>query len=187
MDYSKEMAKMVGSNEFSRLLGPDANKKIMKYSELKSVNDLNDLLLPQDYRIILIETKNNVGHWTAITRNDNLIVWFDSYGLAPDQEFEFIHVKMQQILVEQGKPLTKLINKWIGANTIKFQQQKEGINTCGRHCCLFLYAFLHGFSLKQYQNQMVMEKQQTGLTYDEIVCYCTKSFKLIYIIVLKKK
>ena len=59
MDYSKEMAKMVGSNEFSRLLGPDANKKIMKYSEVKSVNDLNDLLLPQDYRIILIETKND--------------------------------------------------------------------------------------------------------------------------------
>ena len=101
---------MVGSNKFSRLLGPDANNKIMKYSELESVNDLNDLLLPQDYRIILIETKNNVGHWTAITRNDNLIVWFDSYGLAPDQEFEFIPVKMQQILDEQGKPLTKLIN-----------------------------------------------------------------------------
>ena len=151
MDYSKEMAKMVGSNEFSRLLGPDANNKIMKYSELESVNDLNDLLLPQDYRIILIETKNNVGHWTAITRNDNLIVWFDSYGLGPDQEFEFIPVKMQQILDEQGKPLTKLINKWIGAatslpgmqgaaknkikinyNTIEFQQQKKGINTCGR-------------------------------------------------------
>ena len=87
---------------------------------------------------------------------------------------------MQQILDEQGKPLTKLINKWIGAatslpgmqgengkfnyNTIKFQQQKKGINTCGRWVTSFLYAFLHGFSLKQYQNEMVMEKQQTGLT-----------------------
>jgi hypothetical protein len=49
MDYSKQMAKMVGSNEFSKMLGPDANNKIMKYSELESVNDLNDLLLtPQD-------------------------------------------------------------------------------------------------------------------------------------------
>ena len=44
-DYVKQMANMVGSNEFSRLLGPDANKKIMKYSELESVNDLNDLFL----------------------------------------------------------------------------------------------------------------------------------------------
>ena len=41
MDYSKEMAKMIGSNDFSLLLGPDANNKIMKYSELESVNDLN--------------------------------------------------------------------------------------------------------------------------------------------------
>ena len=49
MDYSKQMAKMVGSNEFSKMLGPDANNKIIKYSELESVNDLNDLLLtPQD-------------------------------------------------------------------------------------------------------------------------------------------
>jgi chromatin remodeling complex protein RSC6 len=179
MDYSKQMAKMVGSNEFSKMLGPDANKKIMKYSELESVNDLNDLFSgPQDYRIILIETENNVGHWTAITRNNNLIVWFDSYGLAPDQEFEFIPVKMQQILDEQGKPLTKLINKFKGKfnyNTIKFQQQKEGINTCGRWVTSFLYAFLHGFSLKQYQNEMVMEKQKTGLTYDELVCECTKA------------
>ena len=179
MDYSKQMAKMVGSNEFSKMLGPDVNKKIMKYSELESVNDLNDLLSgPKDYRIILIETTNNVGHWTAITRNNNLIVWFDSYGLAPDQEFEFIPVKMQQILDEQGKPLTKLINKFKGKfnyNTIKFQQQKEGVNTCGRWVTSFLYAFLHGFSLKQYQNEMVMEKQKTGLTYDEIVCECTKA------------
>ena len=195
MDYTKQMAKMVGSNEFSKMLGSDANNKIMKYSELESVNDLNDLFSgPKDYRIILIETNQNVGHWTAITRNNNLIVWFDSYGLAPDQEFEFIPVKMQQILDEQGKPLTKLINKWIGDvvstknqrfwvqnkgkfnyNTIKFQQQKEGVNTCGRWVTSFLYAFLHGFSLKQYQNEMVMEKQKTGLTYDEIVCKSTKA------------
>jgi hypothetical protein len=178
-DYSKQMAKMVGSNEFSKMLGSDANNKIMKYSELESVNDLNDLFSgPKDYRIILIETNQNIGHWTAITRNNNLIVWFDSYGLAPDQEFEFIPVKMQQILDEQGKPLTKLINKFKGKfnyNTIKFQQQKEGVNTCGRWVTSFLYAFLHGFSLKQYQNEMVMEKQKTGLTYDEIVCICTKA------------
>ena len=32
MDYSKEMAKMVSSNEFSKMLGSDANYKIMKYS-----------------------------------------------------------------------------------------------------------------------------------------------------------
>jgi hypothetical protein len=51
---------------------------------------------------------------------------------------------------------------------------KDGINTCGRHCCLYLYAFLQGLNLKEYQNEMVMEKQKTGLSYDELVCECTK-------------
>jgi hypothetical protein len=56
---------------------------------------------------------------------------------------------MQQILDEQGKPFTKLINKWkqngkFDYNTIKFQQQKEHVYTCGRWVTSFLYAFLHG-------------------------------------------
>nr|WPF46682.1 MAG: putative cysteine protease [Lake Baikal virophage 9] len=183
IDYSKQIGKMVASNEFERLLGKNANSKIMKYSELDSVNDLNDLLSePQDYRIILIETKQNTGHWTCISKNNTNIVWFDSYGLAPDQEFEFIPVKMQQILDEGGKPLTKLLTKFKSNskgkwtyNTMKFQQLKEGINTCGRWVTLYLTSFLHGLSLKEFQNVMVMEKQKTGLTYDEIVCECTKA------------
>ena len=73
---------------------------------------------------------------------------------------------MQQILDEQGKQLTKLINKWkqngkFNYNTIKFQQQKEHVNTCGRWVTSFLYAFLHEFSLKQYQNEMVRPNGET--------------------------
>jgi len=36
--YSKEMAKMVGSNDFSKMLGSDANNKIMKYSGFEDKN-----------------------------------------------------------------------------------------------------------------------------------------------------
>jgi hypothetical protein len=180
--YSKEMAKMVGSNDFSKMLGSDANNKIMKYSGFEDKNDINEVI-PESrgYRIVLIETKHNTGHWTCLVRYDEkTLVWFDSYGLAPDQEFDFIPVKMQEILDEQAKPLTRLLKnfKSIGGkynyNTIKFQQQIDGINTCGRWVTSYLYAFLHGFSLKQFQNEMIMEKQQSGLTYDEVVVQCTK-------------
>lgn len=180
-DYSKLMEKMVASTDFSKMLGSDANNKIMKYSDLENKTNLIEVI-PESrgYRIVLIETKQNTGHWCCITRNNKNFVWFDSYGLAPDQEFEFIPVKMQQILDEQGKPLTRLLTKlkhdggdW-NYNTVKFQQMKDGINTCGRHCCLYLYAFLQGLNLKEYQNEMVMEKQKTGLSFDELVCECTK-------------
>ena len=120
----------------------------MKYSELENINDLNDILTEvKDYRIVLIESQYNVGHWTCITRNNDQYVWFDSYGLAPDQEFQFIPVRMQKILDEGGKPLTKLLiklkqngGKW-NYNTIKFQKQEPLINTCGRHVANYLYCF----------------------------------------------
>jgi hypothetical protein len=42
------------------------------------------------------------------------------------------------------------------------------------------------FSLKQYQNEMVMEKQQTGLPFDEIVYDCTKALNQ-YLLLLNSK
>jgi len=182
MLLKEQLSKMVGSNEFYKLLGKSVNTKIMKYSELENINDLNDILTEvKDYRIVLIESQYNVGHWTCITRNNDQYVWFDSYGLAPDQEFQFIPVRMQKILDEGGKPLTKLLSKlkqnggkW-NYNTIKFQKQETGINTCGRHVVNYLYCFLNfGFSLKDYQNAMITVRNETDLSYDEIVCECTK-------------
>ncbi len=104
--YSNQMAKMMSSDEFNKMLGSDASKHIIKYSDLEDKTDINDVI-PESrgYRIILIETKQNTGHWTTLVKfSNNIFVWFDSYGLAPDQEFEFIPVKMQQILDEQSKP-----------------------------------------------------------------------------------
>ena len=181
--YSNQMAKMVSSDEFNKMLGSDASKHIIKYSDLEDKTDINDVI-PESrgYRIILIETKQNTGHWTTLVKySNNNFVWFDSYGLAPDQEFEFIPVKMQQILDEQSKPLSRLLqtlktnNGTWNYNSIKFQQMKDGINTCGRWVTLFLFSFQQGYSLKDFQNEMVMEKKKTGLAYDELVVSFTQA------------
>ncbi len=60
-------------------------------------------------------------------------------------------------------------------NSIKFQQMKDGINTCGRWVTLFLFSFQQGYSLKEFQNEMVMEKKKTGLAYDELVVSFTQA------------
>ena len=180
--YSKELSKMVGSDDFHKLLTNDVNNKIMKYSDLDNINNINDILKINDYRIILIETNKNSGHWCCINKyNDNVIYWFDSYSLFPDQEFEFISPEMQKILDEDTKPLSKLLNKfkqdggkW-DYNKVKFQEQKDNINTCGRHVAFYLYCVLkYNYSLEDYQNTLISLKNKNKLPYDILICEFTK-------------
>ena len=95
-EYKKQLSKMVSNIEFKKMLGPEVNNKILKYPDLENINDLNEILTePKDYRIILILTQGNSGHWTTISLNNGKYVWFDSYSLKPDAEFDFISPEMQ--------------------------------------------------------------------------------------------
>lgn len=179
----KQLSKMVGSNEFQKMLGKDVNNKIIKYSDLESVNDLNDIMTDdKDYRIVLIETERNVGHYTALLKyNNKLFEWFDSYGLKPDAEFDFISPEMQSILDERTHILTILLNKillkkgrWI-YNQVKFQKQENGINTCGRWCSFRILMFMkYNYNLHQFQDFLIQRKKTSRLSYDNIICDFTK-------------
>jgi len=181
--YAKQLSKMVASNEFQKMLGPEVNNKIMKYSDLEGVKNLNDIMTePKDYRIILIETQRNTGHWTAILKyNDKYFEWFDSYGLKPDAEFEFISPEMQEILDERQHILTILLNKvllkggkWI-YNNVKFQKQAENVNSCGRWTTTRLYFFMKlNYNLKQFQDFFINWKKRTNLPFDVLVVEFTK-------------
>ena len=180
--YSKQLSKMVSNNDFKKMLGNSINNKIIKYSDFENIDDLNDILTePKDYRIILIETQKNTGHWCCLLKNNNCFEWFDSYSLYPDQEFEFISPEMQKILDEDNKPLSKLLNKfkqnggkW-DYNKIKFQEQKPNINTCGRYCSALIYLFLkYNYNLKQFQKYFFNLKKKTNIPYDILICDFTK-------------
>ena len=50
---NNEMAKMIASNEFCKMLGKGV--KVIKYSELENHSDINQVIPePKGYRIILI-------------------------------------------------------------------------------------------------------------------------------------
>ena len=180
--YGKELSKMVSNVEFKKMLGLEVNNKILKYPDLENINDLNEILTePKDYRIILILTQGNSGHWTTISLNNGKYVWFDSYSLKPDAEFDFISPEMQSILDEKDHVLTKLLNKAVSNggswtyNKIKFQLQEQGINTCGRYCAAYIFLFLkHNYTLEQFQQYFINWKNQTNLPFDILVCEFTK-------------
>ena len=73
----------LSDEDLRKLLGSDL--RILKYSELAEVRDLNELLTrPQDYCIILYEEVLDTGHWTGLLKYNGVFEHFDSYGVRPD-------------------------------------------------------------------------------------------------------
>lgn len=133
------------NDDLERYFGPTANMNIMKYSELADINAIEDVLPSNNsYKILLLETKLNSGHWIAIMRYNNTIEVFNSYGSKPSRhDFGYVP-KLTNLLLGQTEPyLNKLLDRALENKTFKiifnkrkFQKLKEGVNTCGRWCVL---------------------------------------------------
>ena len=55
-------------------------------------------------------------------------------------------------------------------NNIDFQSHNPNVCDCGKHVYCFIEGCIDGLNLKQYQTIMKQTKNQSGLSYDEIVC-----------------
>jgi hypothetical protein len=178
----KELVKQPLTNKDLELyFGPNINDNIVKYSEIASYANINDLL-PTDktYKIILIETKLNSGHWVAILRYNNTIEVFNSYGCKPSRD-DFCYVpKLTNLLLGQTEPfLNNLLNSTVKEgkfkivyNKKKFQKMKDDINTCGRwvtNRIIMMRDF--DLSLEDYIKFIEDAVKKTGLDNDYLVSY----------------
>ena len=67
MDVIKLINKALSDDDIGMTLGAGAS--IILYSELRHIDDLDDLLTKDmDYCIILYEDRPDRGHWTALSR-----------------------------------------------------------------------------------------------------------------------
>ncbi|MFM6255712.1 MAG: hypothetical protein ACKPEQ_42365, partial [Dolichospermum sp.] len=67
MDVIKLINKALSDEDIGTILGTDT--KIIKYSELRHIDDLGELLTKDlDYWIILYKDRPDRGHWTALSR-----------------------------------------------------------------------------------------------------------------------
>jgi hypothetical protein len=155
---------------------PDA--KIIKYSELSRYHMLTQLL-PQetDYVIILYEDSPNNGHWVCLLRYPRgpkgQIEFFCPYGLKPDGQLAWTSQSKRQLLGEGRKLLIPLLNccvQDVVYNPIKYQQEAQGVNDCGRHCVFRIKCLLDkGMDLDDYFEYMKQLENKLQLPADGIV------------------
>ena len=171
---NKELSYEVSNVDLKKKIKHDF--KLVLYPDLSNYSNIVDLL-PNSFSIlvILLEASGS-NHWTALIRQNNILIYFDSYGKKWDGEFYLIPKNVQIQKGEQNHYLTTLLNNAakqgfkLQYNNIDFQSTKNGIDTCGKWIICFCNACIDGLTLKQFQNIMKETKQQSGLSYDVIVC-----------------
>jgi len=152
MNILKTLTTPMGDDDIEKYL---KNAIVIKYSELKNYNNIEDLLkLPKSYAILLYENEPNNGHFCCIMRDKyNNIVYFDSYGHAPSEPLLW-NSKEQNIQLGQDKPyLNILLDKTdlpVYYNGYQFQNDNSDIATCGRYCVSVIKAMKEGISLAEF-------------------------------------
>lgn len=149
------------------------NARIIKYSELKHINNINELFLNSKVCFILIEFNYNIGHWVLCIKNNDTYEYFDSMGGRPD-EIEWIPLNKIKILYGDNEPkyLSNLFyksNKDIIYNSVKLQSNHT--STCGRFALFRAMCFFNDINLFYFRKILYKIKKNTNLNYDEIISF----------------
>ena len=166
----------LSDDDIRTLLG--SGVKIIKYGDLSDYDDLGALLpSPVDYCIILYEQSPNSGHWTGLLKYDGRYEHFDSYGVAPDTELQWINIKMRRALDQVTPYLSNLLKKESYVyNTVKYQSKDHDINTCGSHVVHRLHCLRSkNMTLAMYHDYMERLKKDSQSSYDYIVAEFVKN------------
>jgi hypothetical protein len=145
--------KMKSSLSDSDLIAMTEGKcNVYEYKDILQFDNIDQMLQPFGCCIILYETAERFGHYTAVLKQGNTIEFFDSLALKPDWQLLFVDKKKRKHLGEEKPHLTYLMldspykliyNKW------KFQKFDKNVSTCGRWVALRIC--LNYIPLKKFQ------------------------------------
>ena len=133
------------------------NTNIIQHKNLQKYNNIEQILKNNACIIFYDHTSGNIGHWCCLTRRNNLIEFFDSYGRNIDYP-KYIHGRKPYL-----KDLLKNSNYIVTYNPYNFQ--KGGVSTCGRHVVTRIL-FKH-YPLERYKKMM------DNINSDELVSFLT--------------
>lgn len=153
---------------------------MMTYEELVNFDNIDDALGKHGALVLLVETKNNSGHWICIfkTLSDNkkkepIISFFDSYALPVDDQLHFVNMKYREENDMLYPYLSYLLYKSpypIEYNEHQFQELSPKINTCGRWVIMRL--LLRDLPLKKFYK---LFKSSKKINSDDLVTILTKN------------
>lgn len=123
----------------------DGKTNILTNRQLANVRRIEDVL-KNGACVILYECKERSGHWCCVyLRNKKEIQWFDSYGLMPDSELNYIDKEFRRKSNQVSTHLTRLLLEWtrrtggdVRYSQYRLQKLSPKDNTCGRFVVLRL-------------------------------------------------
>ena len=172
-DMKRTLAYSLSDADIRHILGQGT--KILEFKDLDNFESIYDLLPEEkDFVIILVESKNNSGHWVMLIRDGNRIEQFDSYGCPLETELNFISSAMNRMLGQSKQEFHQLMRTIenqdeLVYNKARLQAEDPNIATCGRHCCLRAMMNNLGYTLEEYLQFLQDHHDESGLPIDIIV------------------
>lgn len=130
----------------------EGKTKIIMYSDLKNVKNIEDILEPYENCIILYQNSPMSGHWVVLNSRHNCYEFFDSYGGDVDSQLKyanFVKTPYLSRLLEKTKAL-------VICNPFELQEKTDGVNSCGRWC--LLRVMLKDMPLMEFVSMFVGKK-----------------------------
>lgn len=167
----------ITDTDIRHYLDDESDKDVIKYSEIGNYKTLRDILPSNNsYKIILVESSYNNGHWISLYRKNKTITIFNSYGGFPSSELNFVSNKNNKLLGQNIKHLNILLENGlkngfkIVYNKRKLQELKNGVNTCGKWVLLFIMLMEnYDIDLKGFLQMIDKLVYKFKLTPDELV------------------
>jgi len=173
-EMKRTLAYSLSDADIRHILGQGT--KIIEFKDMDMFKTIYDLLPNEkDFAIVLVEQKDNSGHWVMLLRDKNRIEQFDSYGCTLESELNFVSQAMNRMLGQSKQEFHTLMKTIddedeLVFNKSRLQAEDPTIATCGRHCCLRAMMHNIGYSLEEYLQFLDDHHEETGLPIDVIVC-----------------
>ena len=126
--------------------------------------------LKKDYKIILLESETNYGHWVVIIRQGKKFYYCNAYGKKYDSDKNYISKMILKILKQDKNEIQRLITatglKKIWYN--KTRLQGDNSQVCGRYCVFMVVMNNLGFIPKE--SVKFLKKYKGSESYDKLIC-----------------
>tara|TARA_R110001632_G_scaffold154191_1_gene272262 strand:+ start:519 stop:1079 length:561 start_codon:yes stop_codon:yes gene_type:complete len=159
-DIQKRIGEPMSNEDLEKYISVNPSD-IVKYADLSNYQTIQDLLPKDgDFKIILIEDKQNHGHWVSVSRRGKVIEYFNSYGSAPDADWRFIPRMVRIILGENTNDLTRMFKQAkkdgfkVVYNKKRLQKLSPNIQTCGRWIVFRRHLAEMGYDLGEFQKKI---------------------------------